>query len=62
MTAIDLDECSDVTGGFLFLPGPCSPWPGPTFPVPLPWPGPFPGPTPFPIAITAHFPICALVD
>jgi hypothetical protein len=61
MTAIDLDECGDVTGGFLFLPGPCGPWPRPV-PVPLPWPAPFPGPDPFPIAITAHFPICALVD
>ena len=58
MTAIDLDECHDVNGGFLRI---CEPWlPGPTFPGPI-----FPDPRPMPlvpIAITAHMPICALID
>jgi hypothetical protein len=56
MTAIDLDECTDISGGFMW-PGPCEPrFPFPPFP---PFPDPIGG---APIAITAWFPICALVD
>lgn len=55
MTAIDLDECNDVSGGWL-RPMPCEP----RWPIPLPvFPSPVDG---TPIAITAWFPICALVD
>jgi hypothetical protein len=58
MTDIDLDECHDVSGGFLHI---CEPrFPFPTFPVPiLPDPGPMPL---FPLATTAHMPICVRID
>ena len=56
MIAIDLDQCHDVTGGFLF-PRPCEPpWFPPRFP---PFPDPWGGE---PISVIAWFPICALVD
>lgn len=59
MTEIQLDECHDVNGGFLRLCGPPwvpGPFPGPTFPGPI-----LPEPL-LPIAITAHMPICPLID
>lgn len=57
MTAIDLDECHDVTGGFLQICEPPfpSPFPGPTFPGPI-------LPEPFPLAVTWRMPICAVID
>jgi hypothetical protein len=60
MTAIDLDECHDVNGGFRMV---CEPtFPGPTFPGPT-FPGPIlPDPGPMPLAIMARMPICALID
>ncbi|HEX3478760.1 MAG TPA: hypothetical protein VHT91_27250 [Kofleriaceae bacterium] len=60
MIEINVDECHDVSGGFVRICGPA--FPGPTFPGPT-FPGPIlPIPGPMPLAITAHMPICALID
>jgi hypothetical protein len=55
MNTIDLDDCQDVNGGWM-LPFHCDPIR--PFPVPL-IPDWLDG---GPIAITAWFPVCALVD